>query len=163
MIWKPLRPVFLSLSGTRAFPGKKPCDHAYSRSTQVRKGRNRADSDLLFVSADDLENNPEYENEPRRQPNPAKIIKVTQQKADFRLRKCQGVKCDHTSDSTAGTDTGNGGIRGRCNVHEIPNESGNRDQCDITQRAQKFFHIIAKNEKEIYIADKMNDSGMKKK
>jgi hypothetical protein len=45
----------------------------------------------LFVSADDLEKNPEHENEPRWQPNPAKIIKVTPQKADFRLRKCQGV------------------------------------------------------------------------
>ena len=153
----------LRLSGTRAFSGKKPRDHAHSRSPQIHKGRNRANSDLLFVSADDLEKNPEHENEPRWQPNPAKIIKVTPQKADFRLRKCQGVKCDQTGDSAAGTDTGNGGSRGRCNVQEIPNESGKRDQCDIAQRAQKIFRIIAKNEKEIHVADEMNDSGMKKK
>ena len=74
-----------------------------------------------------------------------------------------GRKCDQTGDSAAGTDTWNGGSRGRCNVQEIPNESGKRDQCDIAQRAQKIFHIIAKNEKEIHVADEMNDSGMKKK
>src|SRR5205814_3811350 len=112
---------YLSLKERRAFSGKKPRDHAHSRSPQMRKGRNRANSDLLFVSADDLEKNPEHENEPRWQPNPAKIIKVTPQKADFRLRKCQGVKCDQTGDSAAGTDTGNGGSRGQCNVQEIPN------------------------------------------
>jgi hypothetical protein len=33
-----LRPVFLSLSGSCAFPGKKPRDHAHSRSPQMRKG-----------------------------------------------------------------------------------------------------------------------------
>src|SRR5437763_9448312 len=153
----------LSLSGTRDFSGKKPRDHAHRRSAQMRKGRNRANSDLLFVSADDLEKNPEHEDEPRWQPNPAKIIKVTPQKADFRLRKCQGVKRDQTGHSAAGTDTGNGGSRGRCNVQEIPNESGKRDQCDIAQRTQKIFHVIAKNEKEIHVADEMNDSGMKKK
>jgi hypothetical protein len=129
----------------------------------MRKGRNRANSDLLFVSADDLEENPEHEDKPGRQPKSAKIIKVTPQKADFCLRKCQGVKCDQTGDSAAGTDTGNGGIRGRCNVQEIPNESGKGGQCDIAQRAQKFFHIITKNEKEIHVAEEMNDSGMKKK
>src|SRR5213595_3406257 len=91
----------------RGFSRKKPCNQADSSSPQMRKGRHRADSDLLFVSADDLEKNPEHENEPRWQPNPAKIIKVTPQKADFRLRKCQGVKCDYTGDSAAGTDTGN--------------------------------------------------------
>jgi len=88
----------------------------------MRKARNRANSDLLFVSADDLEKNPEHEDKPRRQPKPAKIIKVTLQKADFHLRKCQGVKCDQTGDSAAGTDTGNVGSRGRCNVQEIPND-----------------------------------------
>ena len=107
----------------RAFSGKRPRDQAHSRSPQMRKGRNRANSDLLFVSADDLEKNPEHENEPRWQPKPAKIIKVTPQKADFRLRKCQGVKCDQTGDSAAGTDAGNGRIRGRCNVQEIPTKA----------------------------------------
>ena len=49
------------------------------------------------------------------------------------------------------------------NVYEISNEGGNCDQCDITQRAQKIFHIIAKNEKEIHVADEMNDPGMEQK
>jgi hypothetical protein len=105
-------PVFLNFSGTRAFPGKKPRHHPHSRSTEMCKRGNRADSDLLFVSADDLEHNPEDENEPRRQPNPAKVIKVAPQETDFRLWKCQCIKCNHTGDSTTGTDSGNGGSRG---------------------------------------------------
>jgi len=48
-------------------------------------------------------------------------------------------------------------------VHQIPNQSRNRDQCDIAQRAQKIFHIIAENEKEIHVANEMNDSGVEKK
>ena len=102
----------------RAFRVRNHAITPTGHSPQMRKGRNRANSDLLFVSADDLEKNPEHENEPRWQPKPAKIIKVTPQKADFRLRKCQGVKCDQTGDSAAGTDTGNGGSRGRCNVQD---------------------------------------------
>src|SRR5204863_7043051 len=80
----------LSLSGTRAFSGKKPRDHAHSRSPQMRKGRNRGNSDLLFVSADDLEKNPEHENEPRWQPNSAKIIKVMAKKTNFSRANVQG-------------------------------------------------------------------------
>src|SRR6476660_815793 len=93
-----LEPVFL-LGERRAFSGKKPRDHAHSRSPQMRKGRNLANSDFLFVRADDVEKNPEHENEPRWKPNPVKIIKVTPQKADFRLRKCQRVICDHAAAS----------------------------------------------------------------
>src|SRR6266550_5863180 len=155
-------PAFLR-SERRGFSRKKPCNQPDSSAPQMRKGRNRADSDLLFVCTDDLEKNPEHENEPRRQTNPAKIIKVAPQKADFRVRECQCVKCDHPGDSTAGTDAGNGGIRGRCNVHEIPNECRNRDQCNIAQRTEKIFHVIAENEKEIHVADEMNDSGMEEK
>src|SRR5438132_11786893 len=98
-----------------------------------------------------------------RQAYPAKIIKVVPQKADFRLRKCQGVKCDYAGDSPAGTDAGNGRIRGRCNVHEISDESRNRDQCDIAQQTQKIFHVIAENEEEIHVPDEINDSGMEEK
>jgi len=49
----------------------------------MRKRGYRADSDVLFVGTDDLENNPEHENEPGRQTNPAKIIKVAPQKPIF--------------------------------------------------------------------------------
>ena len=95
----------------RAFSGKKPRDHAHSCSPQMRKGRNRANSDLLFVSADDLEKNPEHENEPRRQPKPAKIIKVTPQKADFRLRNSGPMQCardPQCGKTTCGFGFGNG-------------------------------------------------------
>ena len=86
-VWRTgLRPVFLRLNERYGFSRKKPRNQADSSSAQMRKGRNRADSDLLFVSTNDLEKNPEHENEPRRQANPAKIIKVAPQKADFRLR-----------------------------------------------------------------------------
>src|SRR5207245_10608355 len=134
------------LRGRYGFPRKKPRNQADSGSAQMRKGRNRADSDLLLVSTDDLEKNPEHENEPRWQANPAKIIKVAPQKADFRLRECQCVKCDHTGGSTAGTDAGNGGIRGRWNVRESPNECRHRDPCDVAQRSDKSSHVIATHE-----------------
>src|SRR6266480_1080948 len=155
-------PAFLR-SERRGFSRKKPCNQPDSSAPQMRKGRNRADSDLLLESTDDLEKNPEHENEPCRQANPAKIIEVAPQKADFRLRERQCVKGDHAGDSTAGTDAGNGGIRGRYNVDEIANECRNRDQCDIAQRTQKIFYVIAENEKEIHVADEMDDSGMEKK
>ena len=44
-----------------------------------------------------------------------------------------------------------------------PTNAANRDQCDIAQRTKKIFYAIAENEKEIHVADEMDDSGMKKK
>ena len=75
--------IGLGLSERRSFSREKPRDQTNGCAAQMREGGNRADSDLLFVSTYNLEENPEHENEPRRQPNPAKIIKVAPQKPIF--------------------------------------------------------------------------------
>src|SRR5207244_9782194 len=77
-VWRTgLRPVFLRLNERYGFSRKKPRNQADSSSAQMRKGRNRADSDLLFVSINDLVKNQEHDKDPSQNTNHWIQITVT--------------------------------------------------------------------------------------
>jgi hypothetical protein len=81
---------------------KQPGYQSSRCAAQMRHAGYGADSDDLFPSADDLKQNPQNKDEPRRQSYPTeKNPSPPEQESQAHVRKLQGVKRDHTGNTAA--------------------------------------------------------------
>lgn len=90
------------------------------------------------------------------------IKEVSPQESNLRLRKGKGIECDDAGDATAGSDARNCEVWVRSNMDKVADESRDRNEGDVTNPAEKTFHVVAEDEKEMHVADKVNDAGVKK-
>src|SRR4030095_16063946 len=127
------------------------------------RGRgDRTYSCSLLEGADDLEQNPKNENEPRRQQNTAKPdVSPAHQKGESHPREIQCVKRNDAGKAAARADTGCLRTRIKSDMRQVTDECCQCNERQITLRSQKIFHGMPKRQQEIHVSGKMNDACVK--